>query len=157
MKYPPDGPWYPALLAGASRWPDPSPVAVQATALAEPGRKANLKRCRWTTGVLPGAAVRLRPWREGAAIVLTEGVEDGLAVALAVPDVAVWAVLGAPNAANVLLPDGAEVILALDGDAAGRLAAGNAAEALAERGHLVRIARFPDGQDPAAALVGGAP
>lgn len=145
----------PALIAGATRYPATTPCAVQCTALAEPGRKADVRPSRWTTGLLTGAAVRLAPWREGRPLVLVEGVEDGLAVALAMGgEAGVWAVLGAPNAAAVDLPGGAEITLCLDGDEAGRRAAEEAARRIGARGHLVRVAELPDGADPASMLAG---
>lgn len=141
----------PVLVAALARWPSREVVAVQITRLAADGRKrAGADPVRVTLGVARGAACRLRPWSPGRPIVLAEGLEDGLAVALADPDVAPWACLGARNAARIALPESAEVILALDTDDAGRRAAAEAARELAARGHLVRTARLPDGKDPAA-------
>ena len=142
----PTGRTFPALIAAATRWPDRVPVAVQLTALTLDGQKAMVDPVRWTRGVLRGAAVRLAPWGEGEAIILTEGTEDGLA-ALSVPASTPWAVLGVGNARDVVLPDGAEIVLALDGDEAGRRGAEAAAQAMHARGHRVRVAKFPEGQD----------
>ena len=139
---------WPALLAGATRWPGRHVVAVQATPLKEPGVKAWRMPSRVTLGCVDGAAVRLAPWEAGRAIVLVEGVEDGLAVLAAMPDAVPWAALGAANAAAALLPPGADVILTLDGDDAGRKAAQAAVPALWRRGHRVRVAHLPDGADP---------
>ena len=58
-----------------------------------------------------------------------------------------WAVFGAGTARSVVLPAGCEVILALDGDDAGRKAAQAAAERFLAAGRQVRIARPPDGMD----------
>ncbi len=143
----PSGANVPALVAAACRWPDHEPVAVQLTALTADGRKASVEPLRWTRGVLRGAAVRLAPWSQYRPIVLVEGTEDGLAVLRALPDVTPWPVLGASNAAHVVVPEGAEVILALDGDNAGRQASAVAAEALSGRGHRMRIATLPEGRD----------
>lgn len=142
----PTGRTFPALIAAATRWPDRVPVAVQLTALTLDGQKAMVDPVRWTRGVLRGAAVRLAPWGEGGAIILTEGIEDGLS-ALSVPASTPWAVLGVGNARDVVLPDGAEVVLALDGDQAGRRGAEAAAQTMHARGHRVRVAKFPEGQD----------
>jgi len=143
---------WPAMVAGACRYPGRAVVAVQVTPLAEPGRKAWSKPSRITTGRLPGAAVRVSPWREGQRVVLTEGVEDALAVAAACPDVAAWAVLGTANAATVQLPHRALVTLCLDGDDAGQKATATAMKALRSSGHDVLVAALPDGLDPAAML-----
>ena len=149
----PSGADVPALIAAACRWPARSPRAVQLTALSPQGRKAGLNPLRWTRGVLTGAAVRLAPWDKDKTIVLVEGIEDGLAVLRAMPEAAPWAVLGVLNAKQAVLPSAAEVVLALDGDEAGKRAAKEAADALTARGHKVRIAALPDDADPADLLV----
>jgi DNA primase len=120
--------------------------------LAEPGRKP----ARLTFGWPEGAAVRLAPWEPGRRIVLIEGVEDGLAVLGACPEVTPWAVLGAGNAGSVRLPDGAKVTLCLDGDEAGRRAAVSTVKELWRRGHRVSVAKLPDGFDPLDVLRSGA-
>ncbi len=143
----------PALIAAACRWPARSPRAVQLTALSPQGRKAGLNPLRWTRGVLTGAAVRLAPWDKGKTVVVVEGIEDGLAVQRAMPEASPWAVLVVLNAKQAELPSAAEVVLALDGDEAGKRAAKEAADALTACGHKVRIAALPDGADPADLLV----
>ncbi len=143
---------WPTLVAGGCRYPGHDVVVVQVTPLAEPGCKAWRKPSRITTGRLTAAAVRVSPWCEGQRIVLTEGVEDALAVARVCPDVAAWAVLGTANAATVQLPPRAPVVLCLDGDNAGRKATTEAAKVLRQRGHDVLVAGLPDGLDPAAML-----
>ena len=151
----PSGVSTPALIAGAARWPDRKVAAVQLTALARPGRKADLEPVRWSLGALRGAAARLSAWRPGQEIVLVEGVEDGLAVLAAQPGAAVWACLGAANVASAVLPDGADALLALDGDDAGRRAAAAAANTFRARDHRVRVADLPAGLDPLEALLAG--
>lgn len=148
----PSGATLPALVTAACRWPDRAPAAVQFTALTLDGRKAPIEPVRWTRGVLRGAAVRLAPWVEGRPVVLVEGIEDGLTVIRALPSAAPWAVLGAGNAADVVLPTGVEAVLAFDGDTAGQRAAATAAAALWEQGHEVRVAVMPQGLDPNALL-----
>lgn len=143
----PSGATLPALVTAACRWPDRAPAAVQFTALTLDGHKAPVEPLRWTRGVLRGAAARLAPWEEGRPVVLVEGVEDGLAVLRALPGATPWAVLGTGNAAHVALPERAEMILALDGDAAGRRGANAAAAAFCARGHRLRIATLPEGYD----------
>ncbi len=147
----------PALVAAACPWPARRVVAVQLTRLAQDGRRAAVAPTRLTFGLLRGAAVRLSSWAPGRPVVLVEGIEDGLAVlaatAAGATPPAVWANLGASNAPSLALPPEAEVILALDGDPAGRRAAAKAALRLQAEGHAVRIARLPDGLDPNAALL----
>ena len=143
----PSGANVPALIAAACRWPDRAPVAVQLTALTPNGRQALVEPIRWTRGVLRGAAVRLAPWSIGHALVLVEGIEDGLAALQALPHAVPWAVLGASNVADVALPEDSEVLLALDGDDAGRKASGVASATLMARGHRVRVAVLAGGGD----------
>ncbi len=156
----PSGAHVPALIAAACRWPERSPRAVQMTALTSEGHKADVTPVRWTKGVLVQAAVRLAPWRQSSPIVITEGVEDGLAVLRAVSSATVWAVLGVSNASSLALPSGAETVLALDGDEAGRKWGKAAAATLASCGHRVCLAQLPEGVDPndllAASTAGGA-
>lgn len=148
-----DGPF---LIAALGRWPSREIAAVQITRLTSDGRKrSSADPVRLTLGLARGAACRLRAWSPGRPIVLAEGLEDALAIALADPDAVPWACLGATNAARVALPERAEAILALDADDAGRLAAAEAARALASRGHRVRIVDLPGGGDPAALAEAG--
>jgi len=142
------------MIAMACCWPSDAPSAVQFTALAADGRKAHVEPQRWTRGKLSGAAVQIRPWQSGKRLVITEGIEDALAVQHSLPDVAVWAALGTGNVENTVLPDGAPIVLALDGDEAGRKAAHCAAQKFCQRGHQVSIAQLPDGSDPAALFEG---
>ena len=72
------------------------------------------------------------------------------------PGAAVWAGLGVSNIPGIVLPRGADIILALDGDAAGKAGARQAAKTMAANGHRVRIADLGDGLDPLDALLRGA-
>ena len=148
----PTGVMIPALIAAACKWPERRPVATQITSLTSAGEKADVEPVRWTRGALKHAAVRLAGWAEDKTIVLVEGVEDGLAVGQAMPEAAPWAVLGTSNAPHIILPDGAGVVLALDGDKAGRRATNEAAATFIAQGHRVRVAHLPDGADPASLL-----
>lgn len=153
----PSGATIPAMVAAASRWPDRKVTAVQLTGLdPESCEKTKLAPARWTVGALSGAAVRLSPWQEGQELVLVEGVEDGLAVLEAEPGAAVWAGLGVSNIPSIALPRGAEIILALDGDTAGKAGARQAAKTMVANGHRVRIADLGEGLDPLDALLRGA-
>jgi hypothetical protein len=153
----PSGQMVPTLVAMVSCWPSPEPVAVQLTALTPDGQKADIEPLRWTRGVLKGAAVRMGTWEPGRRIVLTEGLEDALAVCRAadVKGSVAWAVLGVSGAHNIVMPERVSVVLAFDGDAAGRKAADKASRALKRQGHPVRVANIPDGEDPASMFGGG--
>jgi DNA primase len=151
----PSGECVPVMVAGASRWPERTVAAVQLTALAGAGVKAEIEPQRWSRGALSGGAVRLGFWREGVPLAVTEGVEDGLAVRQAVPGLACWAALGVANVTRLALPQGASIVLVLDSDEAGRRTAAEAAKEFAARGHQCRVARLPDGLDPNALIARG--
>ncbi len=149
----PTGARVPAMAVAAALWPHRRVSTVQFTALADDGRKAKVDPARWSIGYLQdGAAVRLAPYSAERPLVLVEGTEDGLAVLQEVPEVGAWSLLGAGTARNVVVPEGAAIILALDGDRAGREATFDAALALERRGHVVGIADVGEGFDPAGLL-----
>jgi hypothetical protein len=143
----------PVMVAKAERWPFDSVASVQVTRLTRAGEKRGVKAPRQTFGIGRGAGVAVVRWTGAQkAVVVVEGVEDGLAVAMWSRDVAVVASLGASAAASLALPARSPVVLALDGDDAGREAAEKARRCLECSGHAVSVARLPDGTDPAALL-----
>lgn len=84
-------------------------------------------------------------------LVLCEGVEDGLSIALARPDYRVWAAASLSNLGNIIIPACAErVIVAADNDWGKPQAEKSlrlALEALASQGRPVLVARSPIGKD----------
>lgn len=90
-------------------------------------------------------------------LVLTEGVEDGLSVALACPDKRVWAAGSLNNLAEITLPECIdEVIVCADNDwgkPQAMKALNTALAALARQGVEVRVARSSVGKDVNDALV----
>lgn len=88
---------------------------------------------------------------EGEAIILTEGVEDALTLALALPEYRIAAALSVSNLANIALPPQiATVIIAADNDGDNPDAASGLAKASARfagEGRVVKIARSPVGKD----------
>jgi hypothetical protein len=84
-------------------------------------------------------------------LVICEGVEDGLSIAMARPDLRIWAAGALGNVANVVLPDcSCTVIVAADNDwgkpqAEKQLDA--ALQAIARTGRKVFVARSPVGKD----------
>lgn len=79
--------------------------------------KAPLMDAKRTLGRYPGGSIRL--WRgasgrpvcriqPGEPILLSEGIEDGLTAALAVPEMRVWAIVSLGNLAALWLPAGPE-------------------------------------------------
>lgn len=150
----------PAMLA-AIHGPDGEHVATHRTWLAEAGgvwRKAPLAKAKKVLGGFAGGTVRLwrgatgRPLREardGEAVALAEGIETGLSVALACPELRVLAAVSLGNMGSVALPPAIRtVILCADNDGDNPAAARGlqrAVDRFAGEGREVRVAFPPDG------------
>lgn len=144
---------YPALL-GQVRDRSGDVIGLHRTYLAAEGDevcKAPVAKPKMMMGRIAGGAVRLAPLGHGDRLALSEGIETGLAVMTACPDLPVWATLSTSGLEQVDLPPAAQRVLILaDHDASG--AGSRAAEACARRlraqGRDVAIARPPaEGQD----------
>ena len=132
--------------------------------------KAPLKNPKKALGLYFGGTIRL--WQgagrvplnkagAGETVALTEGIEDGLTVALARPDLRVMAAVGLSNMANIELPDEVmTVMICADNDRPGSDAAKalhRAQERFLGEGRRVLIARPPAGvKDMNELLVGPA-
>lgn len=168
---------FPALLA-LMTGPDPEgrtegiPYALHCTFLADDGSgKAPVKPVRKIWPSYVGGTIRLArgetglPPAEAArqglvdTLCLCEGVEDGLSIALACPELRVWAAGTLGNLQHIVLPECCgEVIVAADNDwgkpqAAKQLEAG--LSALARQGRRVSVARSFVGKDANDALLAG--
>ena len=133
-----------ALVEGAA-----GAFAVHRTYLTAQGRKLEpAEDAKLSLGATLGGAVRLREGRRGrggkpSPLVVAEGIETALAVGLGAagridPAARLWAALSAPGLAGLVLPSApGRLVVAADGDAAGR----QAAEALAERARAAGVAR----------------
>jgi hypothetical protein len=123
-------------------------VGIQRTYLAEPGVKAFGKHSRMMLGPCAGGAVHLS---EGSGpLVVAEGIETSLSVLLGLSDISprVRATLGTSGMAGLVLPrQPGKLIIAPDGDTAGRLAAKKLADRATIVGWQVRILHCPDGSD----------
>ena len=119
-------------------------------------RKAPVAEPKKVYGPCKGGIIPLwrgasgRPWKQapaGDVIGLTEGIEDALSYAVAVPDHRVAAALNVGNLAHVKLPAAiGTVIIAADSDAPGSQADQTLQRAIAHflaEGRQVRIARPP--------------
>ena len=94
--------------------------------------KASLDSPRKALGRIHGHAVRFAPRAAGSALILGEGIETVLSLAMALPDVPAAAALSAGSMAAFHLPPGvAHLIIAADNDPEGI----SAAERLATRAH----------------------
>ncbi len=144
-------------------------TAIHRTYLQPDGSgKADVKKPRMMLGSVACGAVRLGKITEADALGISEGIETGLSVMTACPDLPVWAALSAGNMAKILLPpEAVRIVLLADHDAskAGMKAARKAAERFVLEGRKVWIAKpskagddfndilVRDGADAVAAIV----
>tara|TARA_Y100001933_G_scaffold117960_2_gene117895 strand:- start:5654 stop:6388 length:735 start_codon:yes stop_codon:yes gene_type:complete len=136
-----EGAFHPCMVARV-QGADGSLQAVMRTFLAPTGNtKAEIAHPRMALGRLAGGAVRLREAQD--QLILCEGIEDGLALTMALGE-PVWAVLGAANFRHVVLPDFVRhIIIAKDNDAVGERAAQAAATTFAYQGFDVSFIAPP--------------
>ncbi|MCB2124061.1 MAG: toprim domain-containing protein [Rhodobacteraceae bacterium] len=135
---------YPALI-GVVRDRVGEIIGLHRTYLEEAGgvTKAAVAKPRMMLGRVAGGAVRLGAVVEGAALGICEGIETGLAVMTARPDLPVWATLSTSGLEQVALPASATRIVILadhDASGAGLRAAETAARRLRSEGREVVIA-----------------
>jgi hypothetical protein len=142
----------PALIC-AFRHPAAGFAALHAVWLAPDGRgKAHVDPPKLTLGSSSGCAMRLTKG-EGSSppIAICEGPEDGLSVALACPEYAVWAVGGVNNIGKQRIPQGTPfVVVCADNDwgkAQAAAALDGGVEALKAQGFPVAVARAHAGKD----------
>ena len=155
----PEGHRFPAMV-GQVEAVDFGVVALHRTYLAaDAPRKINHPTSRAMLGPCKGGAVRLRSGSEVLAV--AEGIETALSLAMSLEEgVAVWAALSASGMASLRLPPahtmGGKLIIGTDGEARGRSAGAELADAAARRGWTVEIIRAPDGKDFNDIVQGGA-
>jgi hypothetical protein len=143
-----------AALLGQVRDRSGEVIGLHRTYLVENGnevRKAPVAKPKMMMGRIAGGAVRLAPLGNGDRLALSEGIETGLAVMTACPDLPVWATLSTSGLEQVDLPPAAQRVLILadhDASGAGMRAAEASARRLRAQGRDVAIARPPaEGQD----------
>jgi hypothetical protein len=131
-----------ALVDGTMSW------AVHRTYLAPSGGKAQIEPNKMMLGCVSGGAVRLV--RARGPLVVAEGIETSLSLACGLlrQPVNIWAALSTSGMRGLQLPKTPDrLIIAADGEKAGR----DAAQALAERanalGWEVSLLPAPDGHD----------
>lgn len=144
-------------------------IAIHRTYLRPDGSgKADVEKPKMMLGSVACGAVRLGNIGEACVLGISEGIETGLSVMTACPDLPVWAALSAGNMAKIRLPpEAARIILLADHDAgnAGLRAAQKAAQKFILEGRRVWIAMpskagedfndllMRDGPDAVAAIV----
>lgn len=159
---------FPAMVA-AIHGADGEHLATHRTWLERFGggwNKARLPRNKMVLADFPGGSIRLArgasnaPLKDAPAgdpVVIAEGIESALSIAIAVPEVRVLCAVSQGNMASVWLPDQiGPVILAIDNDTkpAAKAAAQRIVDRYLERGCNVRVARSPVGNDFNDALTG---
>lgn len=144
---------YPAML-GQVRDSDGAVIGLHRSYLAiedEAVTKAPLDKAKKMLGRVAGGAVRLADLGDGDRLALSEGIETGLAVMTACPDLPVWATLSTSGLEQVDLPPGVRRVLILadnDISGAGLRAAEAAARGLRAQGRDVAVVLPPEeGED----------
>lgn len=165
--------YYPCLVAAMTCSETEQLIAIHRTWLELDGDgKAPVEPNRKIWPSFKGAAIRLNHGETGLppgeaakagrrdVLVLTEGIEDGLSVALACPELRVWAVGSLGNFGHIRIPAcAAEVIVCADNDWGKRQAEAllnKGIASLAVQGVKVRVARSHIGKDVNDALRGEA-
>ena len=136
----------PAMVAAVG--PGQTITGIHRTYLAEPGTKAFGNDSKLMLGRCAGGAVRLSGG--DGPLVVAEGIETALSILSGLPDASprVWAALSTSGMAGLVLPrDPGELVIAPDGEDAGRKAADKLADRACAAGWRVRIMKCPDGAD----------
>jgi putative DNA primase/helicase len=108
--------------------------------------KADVEPAKKMLGLCRGGAVRLTA--VGRRLALCEGIETGLSIREACPDLAVWRALSAGNLDQLTLTASVkEVVLVADADPVGLAAAHRAAQRYGASGRSVRLVELPRGMD----------
>ncbi|MFN3644680.1 MAG: toprim domain-containing protein [Gemmobacter sp.] len=144
---------YPAML-GQVRDRDGAVIGLHRSYLAiedEAVTKAPLDKAKKMLGRVARGAVRLADLGDGDRLALSEGIETGLAVMTACPDLPAWATLSTSGLEQVELPPGVRRVLILadnDASGAGLRAAEAAARRLRAQGRDVAVVLPPEeGED----------
>ena len=110
--------------------------------------KAPIDMPKKALGTTKGMSIHLTP--KARKLILTEGLEDGLSILLAVkdkPQYGVWCGIGG-SVTSIIIPEGVkEVILAFDNDPAGKNFTEKLAKRLVAEGLKVKVARPAKGKD----------
>jgi len=138
-------------MVGAVRSASGETIAAHRTFLAPDGSaKADVPKPRKLLGSPAGGAVRLGEIGSSGALAVSEGIETGLAVMTACPDLPVWAALSASNLERLELPAEARHVVILadhDVNGAGQRAAAALANRMVAEGRLAAIALPPHAGD----------
>lgn len=142
---------YPGMIGIVTIGDDADQVGIHRTFLTPDGRKAMVLPNKMMLGVCGGGAVRLQDEGTGP-LVVCEGIETGLSLRddLGTMHSAprVWAALSTSGIKKLVLPSrGGRLVIAPDGDSAGRRAADDLAMRAQALGWQVSIMDAPEGRD----------
>ncbi len=144
--YHPSGGSLPAMIA---RIEGSQGFAVHCTYInPETSEKADLELQKIMFGPAKGGAVRLLEGKDG--LIVAEGIETCLSIqsGISPPPFSAWAALSASNMRSLILPPNpSKLIIAPDGDTAGRQAAHELAVRAHALGWQVLVTNTPDGMD----------
>jgi hypothetical protein len=145
----PTGGYLPVMVARVET-ADSKMGAIHRTYLdSQAPRKADRRPAKAMLGSCRGGAVRLSKGHTG--LVVCEGIETGLSLCDALEGYAVWAALSTSGVVALRLPDakqfGGMLLVACDGDPAGRKSGQALGERAARSGWEVELASAPNGQD----------
>ena len=146
-KHTPSGKKRPCVLAAVQRWPSSEIVGVHRIYLRYDGKKkAKVEPNKMSLGNMRGGAVRL--FHHTDQLVLTEGIETGLAVHM-ISGLPVWAALSTGNFHRVVIPEVVEdIVIAADHDDPGLKAANQLCRRMRALGKHASIVPPPQhGQD----------
>jgi putative DNA primase/helicase len=122
-------------------------TGLHRTWLRPDGRgKADTEPAKKMLGTCRGGTVRLAP--VGPHLAICEGIETGLSIREACPDLPVWCALSAGKLDRLTMPPQVEeVVLVADGDPVGLAAAHRAAQRYGASGRRIRLVELPSGMD----------
>lgn len=139
---------YPCMIARVNMWPHNNLLGIHRTYLSMDGlSKANIQSNKMMLGRMKGGAVQLTP--PGPKLVIAEGIETALSVYQST-QIPTWAALSTTGMCHVIVPPldiTQQIIIAADGDKAGRKAAHTLAKRLAPQGYKIQMAYAPEGMD----------
>lgn len=140
--------YWPCMVALITRGTDDEPIGIHRTFLArDGGSKAPVEKNKMMLGLHGGGAVRLAQFDPDLPLMISEGIETGLA-AMQVEGNPTWAALSTSGMRTLdLPPEVQDIIILADGDDAGEGAAKASAFRWQREGRRCRIARPPRGMD----------
>jgi hypothetical protein len=150
----PSGQKHPAMIGLVTSGIDNTPIGIHRTYLAHDGKgKASLPQTKLMLGQCGGGAVRIQDATD--LVMVGEGIETCLS-AMQSTGIPAWAALSTSGMKALMLPKAIkEVIILVDGDEAGEVAAQSCAARWKQEGRRVKLARPPKGSDFNDMLISG--